>query len=95
MLDLFTSVEPNDKACSSYNPDNDDEDKDIVLFENPSFESAIIGLSSDNRVVYSYDKMIDFLMSDKNYKMNETEAMDWVDNGCIGYDDFHMPIVMY
>ena len=22
MLDLFTSVEPNDKACSSYNPDN-------------------------------------------------------------------------
>ena len=73
-----------------------DEDKDIVLFENPSFESAIIGLSSDNRVVYSYDKMIDFLMSDKNYKMYETEAMDWVDNSCIGYDDFHnMPIVMY
>lgn len=33
-------------------------DKIILMFSNPDFASAIIGISSDDRVIYDYDKMI-------------------------------------
>lgn len=31
---------------------------EIQVFESPSFESALIGVSHDNRAIYSYSKMI-------------------------------------
>lgn len=30
--------------------------EDTMIFENPSFEGALIGVSSDDRAIYSYDK---------------------------------------
>ena len=41
--------------------------EDTVVFENPDYDSAIIGVSSDGRAVYSYNLMIEHLV--------ETEKM--------------------
>ena len=32
--------------------------EDFILFDNPDFDSAIVGISDDNRVIYDYDKMV-------------------------------------
>ena len=29
---------------------------DAIVFENPDYDAAIIGVSSDDRVIYEYDK---------------------------------------
>lgn len=31
---------------------------DMLLFSNPDFPNAIIGISSDDRVIYDYDLMV-------------------------------------
>lgn len=36
--------------------------EDVVLFESPSYDSAFIGISHDDRAVYSYDKMVEYLV---------------------------------
>ena len=36
-------------------------DDDVMLYENPSYCEAFIGIAEDNRAVYSYEKMVDCL----------------------------------
>ena len=43
---------------------NELEYKDTVVFENPSYLKAIIGLSDDGALCYSYEKMIECLMEE-------------------------------
>lgn len=38
--------------------------EDAVVFDNPSFDSAIIGTTHDGRAVYSFDKMVECLMEE-------------------------------
>lgn len=70
--------------------------EDFVVFRNPDFDSAIIGISDDNRVIYDYEKMIEDLMV--------TEGMEMIDAAdFIGYNTLRAysetperdPIVMY
>lgn len=35
---------------------------DATLFVDPDYISAVIGVSEDGRVVYSYEKMTEYLM---------------------------------
>lgn len=51
--------------------------EDVVLFENPSYDTAFIGVSSDNRAVYSYDKMAEHLM--KVDGMDIEEAIEFIE----------------
>lgn len=53
----------------------------LVVFKNPSYESAIIGVSESDRVVYSYDKMVEYLCS--NDDMSEEEANDFINYNTI------------
>ncbi len=50
--------------------------EDSVVFENPDYDKAIIGVSDDDRVIYDYDKMIEFLVSEDD--MTEEEAVDFI-----------------
>ena len=50
--------------------------EDLVVFENPDYDDAIIGVSHDDRVIYGYDKMIEHLVSKEN--MSIEEAADFV-----------------
>lgn len=38
--------------------------EDTIVLENPSYITAIIGISEDGRLIYDYEKMIEFLMDD-------------------------------
>lgn len=50
--------------------------EDVVLFESPSYDSAFIGISHDDRAVYSYDKMVEYLVEQE--EMTEEEAADFI-----------------
>ena len=33
----------------------------MIFFDNLSYDNAIIGISTDDRIIYSYDKLLDVL----------------------------------
>ena len=60
---------------------NELEYKDTVVFENPSYLKAIIGLSDDGALCYSYEKMIECLMEEDS--MDYEGAMEFIDYNTI------------
>lgn len=70
--------------------------EDFVLFKDPDYDSAIIGISDDNRVIYDYDKMVEDLMVTDG--INMVDAMEVIDyNTLRAYSKTPEldPIVMY
>lgn len=68
---------------------------DTIVFDCPSYESALVGVSHDGRAVYDYDKMVDYLMQEES--MSEEDAIDFIDYntlGALGNQDGY-PIVVY
>lgn len=74
---------------------NIDEIKDIacdmgfensIFFEDPSYQSAIIGISSNGNVCYDYDAMIDSLVKDDG--MDENDAIDFVNSDTLRVLDY-------
>lgn len=73
---------------------------DVVYF--PDFgEECVIGVSSDNRVIYSFDKMVEYLVNDG---MSDIDAIDYLEYNklsSIPYLDNRIdgkgkaPIIMY
>jgi hypothetical protein len=49
-----------------------------IVFENPDYESAIVGFDyNSDRVIYDYDKMVEFLVI--TYSMEPEEAVEFID----------------
>lgn len=69
--------------------------EDAIVFDNPSYDSAIIGISDDGRVVYDYEMMIQSLMDEDD--MSVEEAADFVSYNTIRAAAYipNGPIVMY
>ena len=69
--------------------------KDAIVYDNPSYDSAIIGISDDGRVIYDYEMMIQSLVTDDN--MSEEDAADFVSYNSIRAAEYipNGPIVMY
>lgn len=69
--------------------------EDVVYFSNGEYADAIIGVSSDNRVIYDYDKMVEWLVVNDN--MTEEDAMEWIDYNPIRSIPYMegSPIIMY
>lgn len=70
---------------------------DVIYFTSPSYDDAFIGVGSDYRAVYDYEKMIRCLMSDG---MTDGEAMEWIDYNVIRAlpymeNEGNAPVVMY
>lgn len=70
--------------------------EDVIYFD-ATYDSALIGISSNHRSVYDYEKMLKCLMKDG---ASEEEAMDWIDYNTIGVlpyvdDDNKYPIIIY
>lgn len=69
---------------------------DFIVFENPDYDSAIVGISHDNCVIYDYQEMIAHLIENDN--MTEEEAADFISYNTIRslpYVGEGAPIVMY
>jgi len=88
MSDIKTIDELRDELC-------DQGMEETVIFENPDFASAFIGISADDRAVYDYAKMIQHLVAKDN--MTPEEAADFIDYNTVrslGYVEGHPVIVM-
>lgn len=70
--------------------------EDFIIFENPDYDFAIIGITDDNQVVYDYDKMILFLEQEDN--MSYEDAADFINYNTIRslpYAGEGAPVIMY
>lgn len=70
--------------------------EDTVVLESPDYLSAIVGISEEGRLIYSYNKMIEHLMTVEN--MDAEEAMEFIDYNTIRalpYAGEMAPIVLY
>lgn len=71
--------------------------EDCVLFAPPlDYSSAAIGISEDDRVVYSYEKMVQWLVDHDG--MTEEEAEEFIDYNTIRalpYGGEKSPIVVH
>jgi NAD+ synthase len=55
--------------------------EESIVFENPNYDSAIIGVDTDERVVYDYEGMAEHLM--KEDKMTYEEAIEFIDYNAV------------
>lgn len=70
--------------------------EDALVFDNSAYDKAIIGITTDDRVVYDYDKMVEDLVVNEDFTLEE--AIEWIDYNTIGilpYSEDNRPIVMY
>lgn len=69
---------------------------DSVVFQNPDYVSAVVGVSEEGRVIYSYEKIVRALtMTDG---MDYEEAVEFVDFNTVGALPTmgeNAPIIMY
>ena len=69
---------------------------DVILLDNYDYADAFIGITADDRAVYDYGKMIDWLMNKEGWDY-ETAA-EWIDYNTIRalpYAGAHAPIIVY
>lgn len=55
--------------------------EDAVILENPDYDSAIIVVSETGRVIYDFDKMVEWLMATDG--MTYEDAMEFIDYNTI------------
>lgn len=65
---------------------------DVIIFDNPSYEGALIGVTWGNQAVYDYDLMIESLMKEDN--MTEEEAVDFISYNASYTYGYKYPIIM-
>ena len=69
-----------------------------IVFDNPSFDNSIIGVSTENRVVYDYEKMVEELLSEET-EIDEEQARDWIEYDTIRsvsyLNEEQAPIIIY
>ena len=66
-----------------------------IMFDNPDYDRAVVGVSDDGRVIYDYYVMIECLMEADG--MTHEEAMDFISYNTIRAAAYveNGPIVMY
>lgn len=70
--------------------------EDAIVFDNMSYDGSIIGVTTDGRVVYDYNKMIEELMQDEEWSYED--AVEWIEYNTIRalpYAGPNGPIIMY
>lgn len=70
--------------------------EDVVIFENYSYDDALIGVTEDGRAVYDFDKMVAWLVETEGF--SDEEAIEWIEYNTIralAYMGDDAPIIMY
>ena len=69
--------------------------ENVTVFENYDYADAFIGMSDDGRAVYSYDKMIEWLMVNEN--LSYEDSVEWIDYNTMRALPYYPdgPIVVY
>lgn len=61
-----------------------------------SYDSALIGVTDDNRAVYDYEKMVEWLVKEQDF--SEEDAADWISYNtmrALPYFGEDAPIIMF
>ena len=69
---------------------------DVIFFTDFGYDNALIGVDVNNRAVYDYQKMIEWLVV--NEEFTDEEAVDWIDYNTIRslpYAGENAPIIMH
>jgi len=69
---------------------------DAKVFVEPSYESAIVGTTDDDRVVYDYDLMLEYLVKEKG--MDLMEAADTISYDTIkslSFSGSKAPVILF
>lgn len=70
--------------------------EDALMFDNPDFDEAVIGLTTDGRVVYDFDRMVEDMA--RRDGVTPEDAMEFIDYNTIRstpYAGENAPVVMY
>lgn len=68
---------------------------DSVLFDNPDYDDAIVGVTDEGRVIYDFDAMVKCLVDSDG--MSELEAIEFIEYNTIRalpYAGEKAPIIM-
>ena len=68
---------------------------EVVLFDNPSYDNAIVGVTTSNKAVYDYDEIIKCLVRDDG--MTYDEAIEWLEFNTIRASQYNgdNPIIIF
>ena len=72
------------------------QEEETILFRDPDYSTAICGVSDDFRVIYDYERMLEFLVETED--MSYEDAADFVSYDTLrflGYIDGKRPIIMF
>lgn len=70
--------------------------EDVVMFENYSYDDALIGVTEDGRAVYDFDRMVIWLVETEGFTAEE--AIEWIEYNTIRalpYMGDDAPIILY
>ena len=70
--------------------------ENVIYLVNYSYDDALIGISEDNRAIYDYNKMVEWLMKEEGF--SDIDAIEWIDYNTIRalpYMGDKAPIIMY
>lgn len=69
----------------------------VKYLTNYSYDTALIGVTEDNRAVYDFNKMVEWLIENENFE-NQTDAIEWIEYNTIralAYMGPDAPVIMY
>ena len=70
--------------------------EDVVILENYGYDDALIGVTYDNRAVYDFDMMVEWLVDKEG--VTQDEAIEWIEYNTIRalpYFGPDAPVIMY
>ena len=70
--------------------------QNVCCMPDYSYDTALIGVSHDNRAVYDYDLMVQWLVENEGF--TDLEAAEWIDYNticCLDYMGHGAPIVLH
>lgn len=68
----------------------------VVFLTDFSYDDALIGVTHDNRAVYDFDKMVQWLVETEGF--SEEEAIEWIEYNTVralGYAGANAPVILY
>ena len=68
----------------------------VKYLTNYSYDDALIGVSHDERAIYDFEKMVEWLMNEAG--LSDNEAVEWIEYNtirAIPYMGEKAPIIMY
>lgn len=70
--------------------------EDVVILSDFGYDDALIGATEDNRAVYDFDKMVQWLMDTEGFSRDE--AIEWIEYNttrALDYAGPDAPIIVY